>query len=332
MSERNFLIPNAAIDTEALEEEIRRTIATGRAHGQVGEALIDLVYSGRIEYGGPDDSPMGLQTHIQALLRMAPLQTQFKPISVHRGVGPLVEKVKAFAIWAVRGLVSDLADQQQAINQTQAAVLERVVMALQEKVDRRAPVDAYGFDRAMFYQLLSYPEPFPTRTAASLVPSGAQVWELGAGIGDLLAELPHASALGVEASVSCLNVLERRGLSVVHEDLLDFLVGQTGRSVDVAVLSRVVDELDPGTLCRVLALIRERLSKGGFLLLLSGPRSFMERDVLATRFYPHATLAALLITLGYSVETQILNSDRTSPLAGTEPETWYALIARTAHE
>ena len=262
---------------------------------------------------------------------MAPLHADFMPVSVHRGIGPLIRKVKRFAIWAVRGLVADLAEQQQAINQAQAVVLDHVVASLQDKVDRRAPVDAYGFDRATFYQLLSFPEPFPARTAASLVPPGARVWELGAGTGDVLAELGHANALGVEVSPSCLNALERQGFTVVHEDLLDFLTERQGLTVDVAVLARVVDELDPGTLCQVLALIRERLSEGGFLLLISGPRSFIERDVLASRFYPYATLTALLTVLGYTTETQILHPDGTSAHEGSEPENWYALIARAAH-
>jgi hypothetical protein len=322
MSEDHFLMPHAGVDTAQLEEDLRRSVAERRAQSSLTESLLDLLYAGRLTFDGPDLG--GLRGRVEHLLQRPALSADFRPVSIHPVVGPVIQRIKALALWAVRGLVADVAQQQQTVNEAEAAVLADLVEALADKVDRHAPVDAYGFDRVAFYQRLTYPEPFPADAVARLVPPDASVWELGAGTGEVLAALTHARAIGVEQSPSCVNLLERRGLTVVHGDLLDFLEERRGDAVDVIVLSRVVDHLDPGTLARVLATAGERLAAGGWVLLVSGPRSYIERDITTVRFYPHAALTALLATMGFSSETVILSGSA----GATEPTGWYALRAR----
>ena len=332
MGDSQFLLANERIDTAALEDELKATLVTRRAQGQWSETVLDLVYSGRLDYALADDKVDTLRSDLDTVLQLPPLSANFRPVSVHRCIGPLIQRFKTLAVWAVRGLAADLAQQQQVVNQTEAALLARIVASLEDKVDRHAPEGVHGFDRAQFYQSLSYPDPFPAEAVAALVPAGARVWELGCGVGELLRVLRGDPLVGVESSPGCVRYVEAAGLPVVHQDLLDFLDERQGTTVDVAILSRVVDHFDTALLCRVLTTIRSRLAPEGMLLLVSGPRTFIERDVLTRRFYPYAGLTALLSALDFTVEPYSLAVSRIEPLAAaTEPCSWYGLVARVPH-
>lgn len=321
-----WLLPHPSIDTAALEEEIRESLRAKKAQGALTEQLLDLLYRERLDFGRAEADGDGVRAYLDQLLAMPPLRADFRPVSVRRGVGRLIQVVKRLAVWAVRGLVQDVAEQQNAVNRTVAVVLDRLSAALDQKVDRRADETVLGVDRLAFYRALAYPEPFPVELLARLVPAGARLWDLGSGDGTVLAALGHARALGVEWSPSLVRAAEQAGQTVLHADLVDFLAERAGETADVILLARVVDHLWPRTLVRVLELARERLEpRTGRLLVASGPRAYVERDLFAVRFYPCATLAALLQAEGFGV--RLWTPAGVRPAEGAEPDGWYVLEA-----
>jgi predicted TPR repeat methyltransferase len=324
-----WLLPHPTIDTAAIEQEIHQSLRERRAAGALTEQLVDLLYRERLDYGRPDAADAGVRGYLDQLLAMPPLRADFRPVSVRRGVGRLIQAVKRLAVWAVRGLVQDVAEQQNAVNRTVAVVLDHLAAAVDQKVDRRADETVLGVDRLAFYRALRYPEPFPVDLVARLVPEGARVWDLGAGDGTVLAALSHARGLGVEWSPSLVRAAEQAGQTVLHADLVDFLAERAGETADVILLARVVDHLWPRTLVEVLQLARERLAPGtGRLLVASGPRAYVERDLFAVRFYPYAALVALLEAEGFAV--RLWTPAGVRPAAGAEPEGWYVLEATPA--
>jgi hypothetical protein len=321
-----WLRPHPSIDTVALEEEIRASLRAKKAQGALTEQLLDLLYRERLDYGRAEAEGDGVRAYLDQLLAWPPLRADFRPVSVRPGIGRVIEAVKRLAIWAVRGLVQDVAEQQNAVNRTVAAVLDRLSADLDQKVDRRADETVLGIDRLAFYRALVYPEPFPVDLLVRLVPAGARLWDLGSGDGTLLAALGHARALGVEWSPSLVQAAEEAGQTVLHADLVDFLAERVDETADVILLARVVDHFWPRTLVQVLDLARARLApETGRLLIASGPRTYVERDLFAVRFYPCAALVALLRAQGFSVRLWTPSG----PLAadGAEPQGWYVLEA-----
>lgn len=331
MSGDTLLRPHPTIDTEALEEEIQRALESKIPAGVFSEGFTDLLYDRRLSYEDEsEDDPLSLHPLVADLLEMPPLEPNFQPLSIHKGVGFIIQAVKKFAIWAVRGLVQDLAVRQNLVNQTEATLLDRMVTILDNKADRHVNSALLGFDRAAFYQALTYPEPFPVDYLARLVPSGSRLWELGAGDGVVLQALDHAHGLGVEISPGMVQAAERAGHTVIQQDLMDFLSERQGEQVDIIVLSRIVDHLAPGLLVNVLATTKRHLAPGGKLLICSGPRDYIERDILIWRFYPCATLQALLQLSGWTVSLhEPGRPQRHIGVSETaEPAGWYILEAK----
>ena len=318
------------IDTVKLEEEIREAVRRRQAAGIFTESLQALLTEGRLEFTDLDEDD-GLKLLQRQLAEIPRVEADFRTRSVHPGIGPLITAFKRLVLWAVRGTVQNVVDQQQYVNQMLTSSLQQVIEAVAEqdrtlarKMDKRYVEQQPGFDRAGYYRRLGYPVALRMDWWRNILGNGA-VWDLGAGDGALIEGLP--AAVGVDYSHSMVERAEELGRRVMYGDLFEFLWERRGERVDAIALSRVVDYLTPVQLTELLGMLPQHLAVGGRVLIISGPRHYIEEDMLIQRFYPVGSLAALATELGFRVRQVEQGENGIRDLAGIGPVSgWYGLI------
>ena len=142
--------------------------------------------------------------------------------------------------------------------------------------EQAGPAAAQGFGRK-FGELVASGQDVDgeARLADTLLPRGARVLDVGAGMGRVTAALSARghTVVGIEPDLALVEQARATypGIDVLHSDVLgldDALLGDRPAEYDlVVVVGNVMVFLAEGTERRVLSLLRSRLAPGGRVLL-----------------------------------------------------------------
>jgi O-antigen chain-terminating methyltransferase len=114
-------------------------------------------------------------------------------------------------------------------------------------------------------------------------------------------------AIGVDLSRSAIDICNDKGLTVYHDDAVNFLLRED-LMFDGIFCSHVLEHLDPQQLIKLLILSHSRLDVDGTLVVvLPNPESFKTqtihfwRDLTHVRFYQKDLLVKLIESIGFDV-------------------------------
>ena len=169
--------------------------------------------------------------------------------------------------------------------------------------------------------------------------SAAPVLDLGCGRGELLLLLREAGveAIGVEGDTALVQAATRRGLKVIHGDVLEVLRAQESDSRGAVTAIHLFEHLAPSTLAAVLAEIRRVLRPGGILIAecpnphtLRVGAAFFWQDPTHSRPLLPETLELFLTAAGFIPtrrelfhpfpDDQLLTDDEGGTQALTDPD------------
>jgi SAM-dependent methyltransferase len=169
--------------------------------------------------------------------------------------------------------------------------------------------------------------------------SAAPVLDLGCGRGELLLLLREAGveAIGVEGDTALVQAATRRGLKVIHGDVLEVLRAQESDSRGAVTAIHLFEHLAPSTLAAVLAEIRRVLRPGGILIAecpnphtLRVGAAFFWQDPTHSRPLLPETLELFLTAAGFTPtrrelfhpfpDDQLLTDDAGGTQALTDPD------------
>jgi SAM-dependent methyltransferase len=167
---------------------------------------------------------------------------------------------------------------------------------------------------------------------------GARVLDLGCGRGEMLEVLKKggAEAIGIDSSWMSAVASRRKGLRVVLARIEEFLPTIEAASIDLIIVSHVIEHLPFRTLLDLLAAAARALRSGGRILIevpnpanlvVAGEAFYL--DPTHRRQVPRALLEAVLPEVGFRVEiTRELRPIREPSLDEREllaQEVWYRL-------
>jgi SAM-dependent methyltransferase len=209
-----------------------------------------------------------------------------------------LQQITAFVESGDRQIASEIGGRIDRIEQQMAGldelsaqmrIVQRALQALRRAIDNPATVDraypppdhstapppapAIADDKYLsFEDAFRGSDESVQRRVSEYVPifrGRSHVVDLGCGRGELLAAFRAGGvdALGVDANSEMVAVARERGLSVVHQDALEYLTAAADESIGGAIAVQVIEHFEPPYLVRLLETAWRKMQPGAPILL-----------------------------------------------------------------